>query len=251
LVIERHVRPVPRIVVIVVTFILICAGVGAALLYVGSPAKGNNETLYQVSRMDHLSQGGYEAVTTVGALLDHGSVGMGTFTGMNGEMIMVDGSCYQAKVDGKVYQASLDWGVPFAQVGFFLEDGQVSLDGSMNMSVAQSAIFDSFPSDQRFYILRIDGLFDNITVRSIPVQAEPYPPLADVIANQSVFQYSELEGTIIGIWTPSFEAGSSTPGFHLHFVSADRTKGGHVLGFEVSDEVVRWDQISQYTTELE
>jgi acetolactate decarboxylase len=241
----------PRVAAVLIVVVIIFAGAGAAIYYIGAPPNDHNEKLYQVSRMDHLSQGGYEEVTTVGNLLNYGSVGMGTFTGMNGEMIIVDGHCYQATVEGKLNEAKSDWGVPFAQVGYFMKDGETALTGTMNMSVADSTIFETFPTDQRFYILRIDGTFDNITVRSIPAQTEPYPPLVDVIANQSVFQYSNLKGTIIGIWTPSFANGSSTPGFHMHFVSADRTVGGHVLGFVLSDEIAQWDEISQYTVQLE
>ena len=239
-----------RMVVAVVAFLLVCAGAGAAIYILGTPAKGKNTELYQVSRLDNLSQGDYYAVTTVRDLLNHGSVGMGTFTGMDGEMIMVDGHCYQATVEGKVNEAGAGWGVPFAQVGYYTEDGTVALAGSLNLSTAQALIADALPSDQKFYILRIDGEFDHIKVRSVPVQAEPYPPLADVIANQTVFEYSGVKGTIVGIWSPAFAAGDSSPGFHLHFVSADRAVGGHVLGFEITDEMAGWDEISRYSIEL-
>ena len=240
-----------RVAVIIVAFVVVCAGVGAALLLSGSPAKSSgNDGLYQVSTWDSLSKGRYESLVTVSDLLAHGNYGMGTFTGMDGEMIVVDGVSYQAGIDGQVRKASGDWGIPFAQVSFFSSEGTVRLDGSVNMSVVQSLIVGSLTSNSTFYMFVIEGVFDNITVRSVPVQEEPYPPLADVLAQQVKFNYTDIEGTIVGVWTPSYAAGSSTPGFHFHFISADRTKGGHVLGFDITDDSVQWDQLTQYTTVL-
>jgi acetolactate decarboxylase len=68
-------------------------------------------------------------------------------------------------------------------------------------------------------------------VRSVSKQEKPYPPLAEVAQQQSVFEYIGVSGTIVGFRCPSFVKGINVPGYHLHFISDDKTKGGHILGF--------------------
>ncbi len=58
----------------------------------------------------------------------------------------------------------------------------------------------------------------------------PCRPLAAVAREQAVFELEEQEGSLIGFWSPPFMGSAVTvPGFHLHFLSADRQRGGHVL----------------------
>lgn len=34
---------------------------------------------------------------------------------------------------------------------------------------------------------------------------------------------------MVGFWAPEYTRAISVPGYHMHFVSADRSLGGHVL----------------------
>ena len=74
------------------------------------------QCMYQVSTLQALAMGYNKAVITVEDLLQHGDTGLGTFEGVDGEMIVVDGICYRAAVDGTVTKASPETGVPFASV---------------------------------------------------------------------------------------------------------------------------------------
>ena len=39
-------------------------------------------------------------------------------------------------------------------------------------------------------------------------------------------------------------------GWHFHFVSKDRTKGGHVLGVQIADAVLTWDDVDGFALRL-
>jgi acetolactate decarboxylase len=78
----------------------------------------------------------------------------------------------------------------------------------------------------------------------------PYPSLADVLANQTVFHYQDISGTLVGLWGPPDAAGLSSVGFHFHFISDDRTRGGHVLDLDLSGLTARWDGTAHYEVEL-
>ncbi|MEG1913123.1 MAG: acetolactate decarboxylase [Cloacibacillus sp.] len=43
---------------------------------------------------------------------------------------------------------------------------------------------------------------------------------------------------------------TNSPGWHLHFVSANRTKGGHVLAVAVKSAAAEIDTTAQWTIDL-
>ncbi len=239
-------RPVQLALVAVIVTALIATGI----FVLTTPSHPDRETLYQIGSLDDLVQGRFGGKGSVGEMLSHGDIGLGTFDGLDGEMIVISGKCYKALTDGTVQVIANEETTPFAQVSRFDVDGTVVLQGPLNMSAAEALIEGSLPSFTTFYVLRIDGIFDNLTVRSVPEQVLPYPPLADVLANQTVFQYQSLAGTMVGIWSPSDASGLSSAGFHFHFISTDLSKGGHVLDFVVDGLNVQWDQTVSYTVEL-
>jgi acetolactate decarboxylase len=42
----------------------------------------------------------------------------------------------------------------------------------------------------------------------------------------------------VGFWTPEWARTINVPGFHLHFLSDDRTRAGHVIDIRAKDAVV-------------
>jgi acetolactate decarboxylase len=106
------------------------------------------------------------------------------------------------------------------------------------------------PPDTVAFALRVDGDFELVKARSVPRQEPPYRPLADVIADQHVFELRDLEGTLVGFRFPDYAQGIEAAGYHLHFISVDRTRGGHVLDFEARSGRVRVDTSADLHVEL-
>src|ERR1700760_5061736 len=80
------------------------------------------------------------------------------------------------------------------------------------------------------FAVRLDGQFASVRARSVPRQTPPYRPLAEVVADQHVFELTEVEGTMVGFRFPAYVEGIEVAGYHLHFVDSERRRGGHVLG---------------------
>jgi|SRR5580658_5831636 acetolactate decarboxylase len=57
-------------------------------------------TLFQVPTSAALVEGIYQGAVRVSRLLQHGDFGLGTFTDLDGEMIVLDGVCYQVSPMG-------------------------------------------------------------------------------------------------------------------------------------------------------
>ena len=79
----------------------------------------------------------------------------------------------------------------------------------------------------------MDGVFSRLKTRSVPRQKKPYPRLVEVARKQPTFEFRNVKGTIVGFRCPAFVKGINVPGYHLHFITEDRTGGGHVLDFKL------------------
>lgn len=200
----------------------------------------DREVLFQVSTIDALLLAVYDGVLSVGVLKEKGDFGIGTFDKLEGEMLVVDGECYQVKVDGVAYLVPDEATTPFATVTFFDPDETVQVE-TANFSELKEILEASFPSKNVFYAIRIDGTFPYVKTRSVPAQERPYPLLVDVTANQTVFEFEDASGTVVGFWCPDFASGINVPGYHLHFITDDRKAGGHILDLSVDGAEVELD----------
>ena len=117
----------------------------------------DHSTLFQISSSAAVVEGIYKGEVTVGALREHGDFGLGTFTELDGEMILVDGRCYQVRSDGVAREAGNDARTPFAVVTRFVPDR--SLDDVACATLAElSTELDALRDSQNvFYAIRIDG----------------------------------------------------------------------------------------------
>jgi alpha-acetolactate decarboxylase len=62
-----------------------------------------------------------------------------------------------------------------------------------------------------------------------PRQHHPFPRLAEVTSHQVETVARDIRGTVVGFWTPAIYQGIAVAGLHLHFLSEDRSIGGHLL----------------------
>jgi acetolactate decarboxylase len=86
--------------------------------------------------------------------------------------------------------------------------------------------------------------------RSVPGQRKPYPPLQEVTKNQPEFAMRDIAGSIVGFRCPAYVKGINVPGYHLHFISEDRTRGGHILSFKMASGQCEVDVLHQYSLSL-
>jgi acetolactate decarboxylase len=194
----------------------------------------SHHTLYQVSTSNALVEGVYQGAVRIGTLREHGNLGLGTFENLDGEMAVMDGHFYQVRCDGSVREVGDDVLSPFAAVTHFAPDTRIDLQRFHDLS-ALTAQFDRLrDSDNIFYALRVDGYFDYVHARAVCKTKEGVP-LVQAASVQPEFEFHGLHGTLVGFWTPEYAKTLNIPGYHLHFISTDHTRGGHVLECSGSD----------------
>ena len=206
-------------------------------------------SLYVSSPVNALVQGILREDKTLQQVLRHGNFGLGTFNDLDGEMVLVDGIFYQLRSDGTALIPNLEIGTPYACVTHL--NPVISFDAPKNGNYhdLQQAIAESMLSNNLIYAIRVEGTFTNLRARSVPKQ-DAYRPLVDVADDQKEFRYERIAGQLVGFWTPDFMHSISVPGFHLHFLSADKTHGGHLLELIIEDAKVWMQPLDQMSLDL-
>lgn len=208
-------------------------------------ASAPKNTLTQVSTIDALLAGVYDGQMTCRDLLAHGNFGLGTFDALEGEMIILNGTVYQALANGTVRTMPPETTTPFAAVVHFEADQIIDM-GAATFEAFKTALDEQAPNQNLFFAVRFDGNFPAMKVRSVPKQEKPYLPLAEVVKQQSVFNYTNVTGTVLGFRCPAFVQGINVPEYHLHFISKDRKLGGHILDFTAAGGTVHLDTCNRF-----
>lgn len=204
------------------------------------------DVLYQVSTLNALMQGVYDGEISFGELERQGDFGIGTFDSLEGEMILLDGQAYQVLVSGQVEKVSAEETTPFAVVTDFAADKEIELAGIADYAQLQQELDKLLPSRNIFYAIRVEGDFSYVLTRSVAKQSKPYPPLVAVTKDQQTFEFTDVQGTLVGFWCPAYAEGVNMPGYHLHFLSDDFSRGGHLLECSFSQATVYIDYIDEF-----
>lgn len=141
---------------------------------------------------------------------------------------------YRATADGNVTVMSPEDGVAFGTVAKF--DTTVPVEKLENISSIEVLKEKLAPYVEKnpniFYMLKATGTFGKMHVRSCYACEKPYPTLSKAASHQKEFQYQNVSGSVIAVYCPPYVEGINLPGWHFHFLSQDKTTGGHILGLQ-------------------
>lgn len=185
--------------------------------------------IYQFSLLNALMDGVCETGITTAKLASKGNQGLGTFSRMNGELLFLDGNIYQLQAEGNVRVADESDQIPFAVSTQFVP--QKTSDVELRNKNDVDRALDGFNDHAKnlFMTYRIQGRFEYLKCRTVRGQSYKGEPLGELSKKQSVEEYEDVDGVIIGFRTPKNWQGFGVAGEHLHFIDQDRKAGGHVL----------------------
>lgn len=231
--------------------------------------------MYQVATLQSLMTGYTRAVITVGELMEHGDTGLGTFEDVNGEMIVCDGHCYKAADNGSVTEASPDEGVPFSSVAFLPEISRPGSDpaDASDVDARSNSTCRTFDLEDNsdiealkteldnkveewfglnsMHVVRIDGAFSTVSARSeAPLRSQHISLKTILSGTQKSFQFDDVTGTMVCIYYPDYMNGINAPGWHLHFISEDRSMGGHVFDLKMKSGTAVMAKLSAIEIQL-
>ena len=190
--------------------------------------KREANSVYLSTPINALVEGLYVENITIGDIRRHGNFGLGTFDYLDGEMVILDGRVYQVRSDGNVYSIADDEHSPFACVTFFKPDTFDDIGDASSLPDLLKTLDSLIPSRNMLYAIRVDGEFEYVKCRAVP-RSENYRPLVEATKDQPIFEFHNVKGSLAGFYTPSFMESLNAPGYHVHFLNEDRSRGGHVM----------------------
>jgi len=216
-------------------------------LYSPASAADRDDSLFQYATINGLLNGLYDGDMNFADLAARGNLGLGTFNHLDGEMVALDGNFYQIRMDGTAYPVEPSRKTPFAVVTWFDVDRKDVLPAGLDYQGLQKMLDQLITNPNHFYAFRIHARLKTLTVRSVPAQTPPYPPLAEVVKKEAVFPYEHIEGTLVGFYTPDYMQGLNVPGYHFHFLNREHTRGGHVLALMTESGTIEVDELNEIT----
>lgn len=207
-----------------------------------------HDAVFQTAPLQALFAGVLESPVRLATGLEHGDFGLGGLSPLDGEVIVLDGKVYHARLDGSIREVDASEPTSILIIKHFRADRIAHLDRVEDLDdlTRQLDVALGFPN--RIHAVRIEGRFDRLAVRSVPRQEAPYAPVTTVVQSQKVLELEDIEGTLVGFRFPGWAAGINAPGYHFHFVDADRQIGGHVLGIATRGLRVEGDISRAVTT---
>lgn len=205
-------------------------------------ASATPDAVFQYSAISAFMQGDYEGQARFADIKQRGDFGLGTFNGINGELVALDGKFYQIKSDGKVNFVGDEMLSPFVQVKFFRPDQKAAIDKEMSLAELESFLDAMIKTKNLFFAIKIEGEFSFVKARSIGRQAKPYRSFLETVKEQRVFEFNQVKGVLVGFFSPDYFPQISPSRYHFHFLNADRKSGGHLLDCRIKNGLVWIDR---------
>ena len=207
-------------------------------------------SIFQYSTLSALLEGVYDGELTVGELKQHGNFGIGTFNELDGELILFGGKCFKATSDSRILPMNDSVMTPFAAVCNFHSDTIIRINHPVKIKSLEDYLDSTLAKPNLIYAYQISGKFDSIVIRSVPKQQKPYKRLIEAYKKQGVFTFTNQEGVLLGYKFPKYLKEVNMDAYHFHFLSTDKTKGGHLLNCTLLSGEVSVAYIRSYNLQL-
>ncbi|OQP59881.1 hypothetical protein A3860_35815 [Niastella vici] len=204
--------------------------------------------LYTVGVGAGLIGGLYDGNYPYRLLKQHGNFGLGAPDKLDGELVVFQGKIYQTQHTGKTVEIDDRQLTPFAMVNFFQPDKKITVNSAMNKESLFHYLDSLLTSMNGLYAIHISGKFSYIKTRAFPpVKEHEHTPLAAMLPLQHFFEFSTVQGDLIGYRLPAFMDNTNISGYHFHFLSAQKDAGGHIIDLKTDSITIEIDKLDSYT----
>lgn len=224
---------------------LFCAGFSS---FAQQADKGN---LFSAGHAAGFIGGLYEDWYPYKELHRHGDFGIGAPAMLDGELIVLDGKIYKTQATGKTSLLGDAEKTPYAVVCFFKAKETYKPSGTLTKAQLYQYLDSLLANQNGIYAIHIKGDFKYMKTRAFPpVTQKPYQPLATMLHLQRFFEFDTIKGDLVGYRLPGYMEGPHISGYHFHFLSADKTAGGHLIEVTASNIVIEVDLLNSFTLAL-
>jgi acetolactate decarboxylase len=217
---------------------VVLAAVGSIfLLPTADAARVTSAEMVQVGTYEALIRPDFTAVARLDQVLTDETMGIGTFTNLDGELIMLGGVVYQVRTDGVPRIVDRRVTTPFLQAVRFRAERNIELAPGTACADLLPVINQAIGDDSGVVAVRVRGTFSTLVTRSVAANPPPFRPLAETIAAQTIFPNEMTQAALVGFRQGDDARGLGQPGLHLHSLAQNRSGGGHVLSCVAGPDV--------------
>lgn len=207
--------------------------------------------LYQYGVADAFVGGLYKGTLPLKELKFKGDFVLGAPDMLDGELTMLDGKVYQTKATGETVEPDDNFKTSMLFTTFFKADTVITIENPIGEKALWEQISKELKNKNAMYAIKITGKFDHIKTRAFPpIKDEPFPVITSIFNTQKFFEFSNTQGTLIGYHLPEYLNGINSKGFHFHFLSSDKSQGGHVLDFTGKDLKIEIAEVKSFELEI-
>lgn len=192
----------------------------------------SSDTLYQAGTLLNLTNGLYQGTTTLGSLYQNGDLGLGTTNGPEGEMVIINKQAYVADIKGNAHAVGAHSATPFAMIVNFKPNKSLALQNIHHLQELTDQLEVALPSKNIFYAIKVSGKFDFLRMRDWMKPTFPAPADIWIAKNQHINEYHGIDGTLVIFKAPEYATPITVGGYHIHFISSDHKKVGHVYDLQ-------------------
>ncbi|MCW5589993.1 MAG: acetolactate decarboxylase [Legionellales bacterium] len=195
-------------------------------------------TVYQVSTVNALIAGLFQGAVNFSTLAKHGDFGIGSVNNMDGELIAIDGKFYRISPNGKMNLIPPSQTTPYAIVTFFKPTEHFNVDHITSYKQLIDVLNQHITNRNIPWAIRITGFYPYLQLRAVRGAKPPYPSFTKLAEKQALFKLHDKKGDGVGFFYPVYLSKLNTPGYHIHFITDDRTTGGHILQTQIKSAVI-------------
>ena len=207
-------------------------------------AEHEPHVLFQASTIGALLDGAYEGDVSFAQLAEHGDLGLGTLNALDGEMIALDGRFYRADLDGAINEIEPGTdavrGRRLVRAGDRVRARRPARPRRPRRRPRPAAAGGASSCAVRWTASSTRSGRARSHARNRPTAARRGD------RRPACFRASRGGGTVVGFRFPDYAEGLEVSGYHLHFISEDRSRGGHLL--ECSPTRAGWESIPRRTS---
>ena len=216
------------------------------------------KTLFQASTWNALALGNFDTVISVRELLRCADTGVGIGTALDGVITFENGAAYKTAPDGEVTVMRPEDSMAFAAAMVFDENApEIALNGIDDLTSLKQMLAPFVQGNPNlFYMIKAGGVFKTMHTQSWNSCRKPYPVLSEAAKSRNEFCFENTRGNVIAVWCPRYVDGICIPDWHFHYLSSDKTQGGHILDLSAErlhlkiNRIGRFDLLLPQTTEF-
>lgn len=202
---------------------------GLILGLLSAPLLAQSEgKMFQVTPFSSFLKGGFDGYYSVENLAKEGDFGIGCYSQLDGLFLSYKGKFYHINSKGQIKGARRRWKVCYAQMTKFNPEYTFELENTRNYKLTCDAIDDEIKTRNLPFAILIKGTFYYLKLHSFKTPKRRPQTLEIALEEQANYHYEEVEGYMIGFWTPKYWENMTSPGYQFYFLCKTLKKGGYV-----------------------